>query len=98
MGSVLCFAQVRAMETCGMGEFKVRRLDAKVAAALRARAKARGVSMEEEVRRTLADSVASKRDAFVRRAAACRAATRRPRGRPATDSAVPIREERDAWG
>ena len=81
-----------------MSEFKVRRLDAKVAAALRARAKARGVSMEEEVRRTLADSVASKRDAFVRRAAACRAATRRPRGRPATDSAVLIREERDAWG
>jgi len=81
-----------------MGEFKIRNLDERVASALRTRAKAHGVSMEEEARRALAESVALKREAFARRAAACRASTRRTKRRPASDSAVLIRKERDAWG
>jgi plasmid stability protein len=81
-----------------MGEFKIRNLDPQVAAVLRTRAKTRGVSMEEEARSALTESVALKREAFARRAAACRASTRRPKGRPVSDSAVLIRRERDAWG
>lgn len=81
-----------------MAEFKIRNLDLQIASVLRTRAKAHGVSMEEEARRTLAESVALKREAFARRAAACRASTHRTRGRPVSDSAVLIRRERDAWG
>ena len=81
-----------------MAEFKIRNLAPQIAAVLRTRAKARGVSMEEEARSALAESVALKREAFARRAAASRASTRRPKGRPASDSAVLIRRERDAWG
>ena len=81
-----------------MAEFKVRNLDDRIASALRTRARAHGVSVEEEVRRLLAESVVKKREAFARRAAASRAATRRARKRRATDSTVLIRRERDAWG
>jgi len=56
------------------------------------------VSLEEEARRTLSESVAKKLDAFARRAAASRAATRRPKGKSASDSAALIRKDRDAWG
>lgn len=77
---------------------KVRNLDQSVARALRSRARARGVSLEEEVRRSLAESIALKQDAFARRAAACRAATRRGRTRQPSDSAAVICRERDAWG
>ncbi len=80
-----------------MADLKVRQLDERVARALKTRASKRGVSLEEEVRTTLSASVAAKRDAFRRRAAALRAATaaRRKRG---TDSARVIRRERDADG
>lgn len=80
-----------------MADLKVRQLDERVARALKARASRRGVSMEEEVRATLTASVAVRRDAFRRRAAALRATTseRRTSG---TDSARTIRRERDASG
>lgn len=81
-----------------MAEFKVRKLDDAVARALRTRAKARGISVEEEVRRLLLDSVARKREAFARRAAASRAATRQARRRRQSDSTALIRRDRDAWG
>jgi plasmid stability protein len=81
-----------------MADVKVRNLDERVARVLRTRAKRRGVSLEEEVRRSLAETVALRQEAFARRAAACRAATsRRGRRRP-SDSVVIIRRERDAWG
>ena len=51
-----------------MADLKVRNLDDLVASALKARAKAKGVSLEEEVRRTLTASVAADRDELVRRA------------------------------
>ncbi len=81
-----------------MADLKVRKVPDSVAAAVRTRARARGTSVEEEVRRTLAESVAAKREAFARRAAAARADTRRPAGKRASDSARLIRQERDAWG
>jgi plasmid stability protein len=80
-----------------MAQLKVRQLDDRIAGALRTRATHRGVSLEEEVRLTLAASVAARRVAFERRARAMRQATGRP-GRPALDSARLIRKERDANG
>jgi plasmid stability protein len=81
-----------------MAEVKIRKLDDDVVKALRTRAEERGVSLEEEARRTLRDSVVEKLEAFARRAAASRAATRRPNGKKASDSAILIRKDRDAWG
>ena len=81
-----------------MAEVKIRKLDDSVASALRARARGRGVSLEEEARKTLSESVTKTLQAFARRAAASRAATRRPKGKRASDSAILIRKERDAWG
>lgn len=80
-----------------MAELKVRQVDDSIVAALKARARRRGVSLEEEVRWTLAASVAARRSAFARRAAALRAAGARP-ANPRLDSARIIRQERDAWG
>ncbi len=81
-----------------MGELKVRQLDDRIAGALKERAARRGVSLEEEVRSTLAASVAAKRDALLRRAAAIRAAAGNKPGAPRLDSARLIRKECDAWG
>jgi plasmid stability protein len=81
-----------------MADVKIRKLDDGVARALRTRATEHGVSLEEEARRTLSESVAMKINAFARRAAASRAATRRAKGKKASDSAVLIRKDRDAWG
>lgn len=81
-----------------MADLKVRNLDDHVASVLRARAEQAGTSLEEEVRRTLAASVERNRKAFIRRAAALRAAAGGKPGRPELDSARIIREERDAWG
>ncbi len=81
-----------------MGELKVRQLDDAVVAALKARAKRRGVSLEEEVRATLAASVAARRANLIRRARALRAAAGGKPGQPRLDSARLIREDRDAWG
>ena len=77
-----------------MADLKVCNLDDFVASALKARAKAKGVSLEEEVRRTLTASVAADREELVRRTKALHAAA----GKPELDSAKIIREERDAWG
>jgi plasmid stability protein len=81
-----------------MADLKVRQLNDAVASALKARAKARGVSLEEEIRSTLGASVAVGKEAFERRAAAIRAAMGNRVGKPELDSARLIREERDAWG
>jgi plasmid stability protein len=81
-----------------MAELKVRQLDDRVAAALKARARKRGVSLEEEVRATLTASVVARREAFARRAAALRARAGGKPGKPELDSARILREERDGWG
>jgi plasmid stability protein len=71
-----------------MPDVKVRNLDEQVVRALRTRAKSRGVSLEEDVRRSLAETIALKQEAFARRAAACRAATSGRRRRRPSDSVV----------
>jgi plasmid stability protein len=81
-----------------MADLKVRNVDDHVASVLRARAAHKGISLEEEIRRTLAASVDADREAFIRRAAAVRAAAGGQPGRPELDSVRIIREERDAWG
>jgi plasmid stability protein len=81
-----------------MADIKVRNLDDAVASALRARARAKGVSLEEEVRRTLTVSVEADRAELVRRASALHAAAGGKPGRPELDSARIIRAERDSWG
>jgi plasmid stability protein len=80
-----------------MAELKVRQLENRVANALRSRADRRGVSLEEEVRSTLTAAVDARREAFARRAAACRRAAGAP-GAPRLDSARLVRKERDAHG
>ena len=80
-----------------MADLKVRQLDERVAKALRVRATQRGVSLEEEVRSTLSGAVAARREAFRRRAAALRAASK-PSRKGSADSARAIRRERDATG
>ena len=81
-----------------MADIKVRKLDERVAAALRTRAERKGISLEEEVRRTLAESVDSAAVAFLRRAAALRTAIGGKLGRPELDSARLIKQDRDARG
>ena len=81
-----------------MADLKARNLDQSVASALRARAKAEGVSLEEEARRTLTASVAADRNELVQRAKALHAAAGGAPGKPELDSARIIREERDASG
>jgi plasmid stability protein len=81
-----------------MADIKVRNLDDRIADILKTRAKQRGLSLEEEIRRTLAASVNSDMEAFARRAAAIREATAGQENDPAADSVATIREQRDAWG
>ncbi len=81
-----------------MANLHVRNLDERVADNLRTRAKNWGISLAEEVRRTLAASVASDMEAFARRATALRAVTAGEEHDPAADSVAIIRRQRDAWG
>ncbi|MDF2780916.1 MAG: hypothetical protein K0S96_720 [Geminicoccaceae bacterium] len=81
-----------------MADIKVRNLDDRVADILKARAKQQGLSLEEEIRRTLAASVNADMQAFARRAAAVRAATAGQEHDRSADSVASIREQRDAWG
>ncbi|MCC2663419.1 MAG: hypothetical protein K0S35_1341 [Geminicoccaceae bacterium] len=81
-----------------MADIKVRNLDDRVADILKARAKQQGLSLEEEIRRTLAASVNADMQAFARRAAAVRAATAGQEHDRSADSVARIREQRDAWG
>ena len=81
-----------------MARITVRNLDDYVARVLRARAEQQGISLAEEVRQTLAASVAADRADFVRRAKALRAAAGGTPGKPELDSARIIRKARDAWG
>ena len=81
-----------------MADIKVRNLDDHIADISRTRAKHQGISLEEEIRRTLAASVNADLEAFARRAAAV-ARGRRPAKSTIHPRTVPIiREERDAWG
>ncbi|MDP1571340.1 MAG: hypothetical protein Q8L86_15200 [Vicinamibacterales bacterium] len=81
-----------------MAELKVRQLSDEVAAALRARAGRKGISLEEEVRGTLAASVEIKRQAFLRRARAIRKSIGDRSSAPSLDSTRLIRKERDRHG
>jgi len=81
-----------------MAELKVRQVGESVVAALKARARRRGVSLEEEIRATLSASMAARRTTFARRAAALRRASGDKPGKPRLDSARLIRRERDAGG
>ena len=81
-----------------MADLKVRNLDDHVATALKARARHKGISLEEEIRRTLAASVTIDRADLVERAKALHAAAGGRPGKPELDSVRIIREERDAWG
>ena len=81
-----------------MADLKVRQLDDGVADALRVRADRKGVSLEEEVRNTLAASVAARRRAFLRRAKSLRAASGDTAGKPSLDSTRLIRKARDRRG
>jgi plasmid stability protein len=81
-----------------MAELKVRQIEDSVVVALKARAKRRGVSLEEEVRATLSALVTSRRNAFARRAAALRRAAGGKPGAPRLDSTRLIRQERNARG
>lgn len=81
-----------------MADLKVRQLSDDVADALRARAGRKGISLEEEVRGTLAASVAIKRQAFLRRAKAIRKSIGDKAAAPAQDSTRLIRKERDSRG
>jgi len=81
-----------------MTEIIIRDLPDYVVEALRARAKRRGVSLEEEVGAILTASIDTARAAFASRAAALRALSA---GRPMSaelDSVKIIRKARDAWG
>jgi plasmid stability protein len=81
-----------------VADLKVRNLDNAGARALKARAKASGVSLEEKLRRTLTASVAGDREELVRRAKALHAAGGGKLGKPELDGARSVREERNAWG
>jgi plasmid stability protein len=80
-----------------MADIKVRNFDA-VASALKERAKAKRISLEEEIRRTLAASVKAERADLVKRARALHAAADSKPGKPEFDSARIIRAECDSGG
>ena len=81
-----------------MADLKVRQLNDEVAEALRARAGHKGISLEEEVRGTLAASVEFKRQAFLRRAKAIRKSIGGKAGAPSVESTRLIRKDRDGRG
>jgi len=81
-----------------MADLKVRNLDDHVARVLRARAEQKGISLAEEVPRTLSASVRADREALIRHAEALRKQAGDLPGRPEMDSARIIRKARDAWG
>lgn len=82
-----------------MADLKVRRLDDEVAEALRVRAGRKGISLEEEVRSTLAASVDARRRVFLRRAQAIRRAIGDKAGAALSlDSTRLIRRQRDRRG
>ena len=89
MGSVLALV---------MADLKVRQLSDEVADALRARASRKGISLEEEVRGTLAASVEFKRQAFLRRAKAIRNSIGAKASGASLESTRLIRKDRDRRG
>ncbi len=76
-----------------MGQVIVRKLDDEVIAAHKRRARARGVSLEQQLRDVLAESAKPTREEILERLAACRALT--PPG-PRKLAEDLIREDRDS--
>lgn len=81
-----------------MADLKVRNLDDRVADALRVRATAKGVSLEQEVRDTLAESVGPDREHLYDALLDIRKASKRPRGVKPSDSVAIIRSIRNEIG
>ncbi len=81
-----------------MADLKVRQLSDEVADALRTRAARKGISLEEEVRGTLAASVEFRRQVFLRRAKAIRTSIGDTSAVPSLESTRLIRRERDRRG
>jgi plasmid stability protein len=80
-----------------MSELRIRKLEEWVAAALRARARRHGRSLEEELRVLLREVVLREKKALADRAAGRLDKLRQKYG-TFSDSAVLIREDRDARG
>jgi antitoxin FitA len=81
-----------------MADIKVRNLDDRVADALKARARAKGVSLEQEVRGILADAVGSDRQDIYNDLLKIREMTRPPSGKKPTGSVAILRQLRDEMG
>jgi antitoxin FitA len=80
-----------------MGQVIVRQLDSSVIEAHRRRAKARGVSLEQELRDVLTRAATPRREELVRRLDAIRAMTPRPPPGTCVPSAQElVREDRDS--
>jgi antitoxin FitA len=75
-----------------MAQVIIRRIDEQAMAQLKARARRKGVSLEQELRTILVDTVRDEAAGFRSRAAAFR---RRLAGRRHSDSTRLIREDRD---
>jgi antitoxin FitA len=80
-----------------MSELRIRKLEDWVTSALRARARRHGLSLEEELRVLLREEVLREKNALADRAAARLDKLRQKYG-TFSDSAVLIREDRDARG
>ena len=80
-----------------MSELRVRNMEDWVIAELKAQAKARGHSLEEEMRERLTELALRPRQEMAERAARLREAIAREHGL-LPDSAAAIREDRDARG
>lgn len=81
-----------------MTDVRIRDLDEAVVHALRARARARGISLQAEIRSILEAATSNGKAAFMRRARAIRTAMGDRACDPNLDSARIIRACRDAWG
>lgn len=81
-----------------MADIKVRNLDDRVADALKARARAKGVSLEQEVRGILADAVGPDRQDIYKDLLKVREMTKPPPGKKPTDSVAVLRQLRNEMG
>ncbi len=81
-----------------MADIKVRNLDDRVADALKARARAKGVSLEQEVRGILADAVGPDRRDVYKDLLKIREMTRPPSGKKPTGGVAILRQLRDEMG
>ena len=81
-----------------MADIKVRNLDDRVVDALKARARTKGVSLEQEVREILAEAVGPDRKDLYRQLLEIRRMTRPLAGMKASDSVAIVRRLRDEMG